>query len=67
MMLDELGPPLRPSTALRIQPDQILYEYDGPLIFTATLGVTELLFFKAEENDKSDIFIGTEQTKQLLT
>ncbi|ODS02931.1 hypothetical protein AUC71_12565 [Methyloceanibacter marginalis] len=48
--------------ATQITPVDVLYYYDGPTLFTATLGFTDFLFHKVEETDSSDIFLVAEAT-----
>ena len=60
MSLDSLGPPKRLSNAQLISPVRVLYEYDGPAIFTAMIGLSEFLFYKADELEECDVFIAAE-------
>lgn len=47
----------RPVDSAEIKPEQVLYQYDGPTIFTAKLGLSNVLFLKIEEYDSSDLFL----------
>ncbi len=40
-----------------ITPIDVLYDIDGPVIFTAKVGLATMLFFKHDETDDADIFI----------
>lgn len=40
-----------------IEPHEILYELDGPAIFTAQVGLSKFLFFKHDETDDAEIFV----------
>lgn len=40
-----------------ITPSEVLYEVDGPTIFTSRVGLSNFLFFKHDETDDSEIFI----------
>ena len=40
-----------------IRPDEVLFEIDGPTIFTARLGLSKFLFFKHDETDDAEIFV----------
>jgi hypothetical protein len=53
-----------------LSPTRVLYEFDGPLIFTVQLGLQDVLFFKADELDETDLFLATqidEETLEALT
>ncbi|CAJ0856987.1 hypothetical protein AMST5_00973 [freshwater sediment metagenome] len=50
----------------RIEPKRVIYEYDGPVIFIATLGVIDFLFYKAAEDDETDTFIASETGDHVL-
>ena len=40
-----------------VQPCEVLYEVDGPTIFTAQVGLSNFLFFKHDETEDAEIFI----------
>src|SRR4051812_12933527 len=40
-----------------ITPSDVLYEIEGPTIFTAQVGLSTLLFFKHDETDDAEIFV----------
>lgn len=40
-----------------ITPQEVLFEVDGPTIFTAQVGLSKMLFFKHDETDDAEIFI----------
>lgn len=40
-----------------VTPCDVLYEVDGPTIFTAQVGLSKLLFFKHDETEDADIFV----------
>lgn len=56
-MWDNNRPILDQWNAGPIVPEEVLYEYDGPTIFTARVGLALFLFFKKDELENSDIFI----------
>jgi hypothetical protein len=60
MSLESLGLPKRLSSAQLISPMRVLYEYDGPAIFTAMIGLSEFLFYKADELEECDVFVAAE-------
>jgi hypothetical protein len=39
---------------------RVLYEYDGPAIFTAMIGLSKFLFYKADEMEEYDVFVAAE-------
>jgi hypothetical protein len=40
--------------------DQILYEFDGPMIFTASFGMFQVLFSRIDESDTTELYaVGT--------
>ena len=41
----------------KITPDEVLYQYDGPLLFTARLGLVPSLCYKLEELGQSDLYL----------
>jgi hypothetical protein len=43
--------------SVQIIPTEVLYYYDGPVIFTANIGLTEFLFYKIDELQSSDLFL----------
>jgi hypothetical protein len=40
-----------------IAPCEVLFEVDGPTMFTAQVGLSNFLFFKHDETDDAEIFI----------
>lgn len=48
------------------QPDEVLYEFDGPRIFTATSSLGTLLYFLAEEDDEISRFIVAPTNAQIV-
>ncbi len=40
-----------------ITPSEVLFEVDGPTIFTAQVGLSTFLFFKHDETDDAEIFV----------
>jgi len=51
--------PARPTPVdgTKIKPIEVLYYYDGPTIFTATLGLSEVLFSKFDETEDTELFV----------
>jgi hypothetical protein len=49
-----------------IQPSDVLYYYDGPILFSAAVGLTDFLFYKVEELDGSDLFLITHTTDTII-
>ena len=43
-----------------ITPTKVIYDYDGPAIFVATVGLSDFLFYKAAEDNSVDLFIASE-------
>lgn len=54
---DHIGP---------FNPERILYEFDEPLIFTARMGLSELLFLKVSEIDGRNIYLATHVYQHVL-
>lgn len=56
-----LASPAQPSPidGLAILPKEVLYFYDGPTIFTAILGLSEVLFQKFDETIHNEFFVAT--------
>lgn len=44
----------------RLRPAEVLYEVEGPTIFTSKIGLLTLLFYKADEVEDTDIFLACE-------
>ena len=63
-MWDEHKPILRNWTAGAIQIDEILYELDGPTIFTANIGISRFIFLKKDELDDLDVYIACQTNKE---
>lgn len=40
-----------------LTPDEVLYDFDGPAIFTSTIGLHKLLFYKADIHDDGDFYL----------
>ena len=40
-----------------LSPDEVLYAFDGPAIFTCQIGLENYLFYKSDEHDEGDYFI----------
>lgn len=40
-----------------LAPEDVLYEFDGPAIFTAHVGLDQLLFYKSDEHERGDYYI----------
>jgi hypothetical protein len=45
------------AAGFNVVPDDVLYHYDVPLLFTARLGVIEALFYKLEDSGEIDLFL----------
>lgn len=45
---------------------QILYEFDGPIVFIAQVGLNELLFAKRDEGELADFFIAVETDNSIV-
>ena len=41
----------------KLSPDEVLYQYDGPLLFTARLGLVPSLCYKLEELGQTDLYL----------
>jgi hypothetical protein len=41
----------------RLRPDQVLYAYNGPVLFTLKMGLFEALAYKVDETDDIDLFL----------
>ncbi len=50
-----------------IVPTRVLYEYDGPMIFTAQLGFIDAIFLKFDELDNTDLYIATQTNDQIVS
>ncbi len=50
----------------RITPTKVLYEYDGPLIFSANFGFMEAFFVKIDGLEESDLFVVTQIDSDLV-
>ncbi len=55
--MTNLANPSSDWTGELITPDEVLYNLDGPAIFLKTVGPINFLFFKADEQDTSDLYI----------
>lgn len=51
----------------RVEPDEVLYQFDGPLLFTAHVGLSEMLLSKIEETESTDIFIATPTSRPTIS
>src|SRR3954462_871169 len=49
-----------------LQPTSILYEFDGPLLFTVRIGLVDLLFYKVDELQSGDLFLVTQTTPNII-
>ncbi|WP_417878499.1 hypothetical protein [Vibrio sp.] len=49
-----------------IIPERVLYEFEEPLIFTATLGLSELLFLKVSEIEGRNLYLATSVYSHVL-
>jgi hypothetical protein len=49
-----------------IKPTDVLYYYDGPCIFTATLGLSEYLFHKMDETEDEQLFLVVPTSQKLV-
>jgi hypothetical protein len=58
-MWDESKPVLSKWPSGRIEPEEILFEFEGPAAFTAFVGLARFFFFKFDEGDTGDLFLGT--------
>jgi hypothetical protein len=43
----------------RLVPDEVLYDFGGPTIFTAKIGLEQFLFYKTNEDGDSDYYLAT--------
>lgn len=53
-------------TGGEITPSEVLYSYDGPLIFTAKMGLFGLLYLKIDELGDTDLFLVTQTTDEIV-
>lgn len=42
-----------------IEPIDVLYQYDSPLIFTSKIGFFDAIFCKVDELENSDLYLAT--------
>lgn len=49
-----------------IQPEQTLYFFDAPVIFSTQIGLQKYLFFKSDEIGNSDFFFASETSEDAL-
>jgi hypothetical protein len=49
-----------------IEPDDVIYEYDGPLTFTARFGFFHALFHKIGKRGDSHFFLALETSRQII-
>ena len=59
-------PSLTLADNTQVSPTDVLYEYDGPLIFTAKMGLSDVLFYKTEATSNEDRFLVTPTTPQIV-
>lgn len=50
----------------QLRPDIVLFEYMGPAIFTAKIGLQDLLFYKSAEHDTGDYFIAVDTSAEVI-
>lgn len=67
MNLGKWKPSTRWSSTEPVRVEQMLYELDGPAIFTSRIGLDLLLFFKVEERKSSDVFLVARTTADEVT
>lgn len=56
----------RAWNAGRVQPTEVLYEFDGPAVFAAMVGLSRFLFLKKQEGEESDCFLAAEVSIEKL-
>jgi len=49
-----------------IIPMKVLYHFDGPMLFTATMGFSNMLFFKFDEIEGNDLFLATVTDEKIV-
>lgn len=49
-----------------VTPEKVMYEFDGPLVFTAKLGLSMYLFSKYDEEEELDYFIAVPTSKNVI-
>jgi hypothetical protein len=55
-----------PIDGTSIKPLEVLYEYDGPTIFSARIGLSVFLFNKFDETPEHEFFIASQVTREVL-
>ena len=50
-----------------IRLSQVLYEYDGPVVFRATIGLNDYLFAKRDEIDGNDYYLAVETDDAVIS
>lgn len=56
-----------PPYPLKLLTDKILYDYDGPQIFTCYIGLSHLFCLKIGEDESSDVYIASEIEDKVLS
>ena len=49
-----------------LKPDDVLYRFDGPIIFTATIGISKMLLCKIDEYDDLDVFLSAHTNQETV-
>lgn len=57
MNISQWKPSTRWATSESLQIGDVLYELEGPAIFTSNIGLDKFLFFKVEPRSKTDVFL----------
>lgn len=51
----------------RILPLKVLYQFDGPILFSSVLGLSQMLFFKYDEVEAHDLFLAVPTDPKTLS
>jgi hypothetical protein len=65
-MWNKSAPTINLNILSDLKPNDILYYYDGPCIFTATLGLSNYLFHKVDETDNEQLFLVAPTNKEII-
>ena len=49
--------PISSDLVNHLVPSEVIYFYDGPILFTMKMGFLDVLVYKVDENDELDLFL----------
>lgn len=62
-----IAQPSKPTAHLgRIVPLEVFYQFDGPILFSSILGLSQMLFFKYDEFEEHDLFLAVPADQKTL-